>query len=147
MTHQKRRMHLIDKHMYPPTYFFAVTKEGIDGRSSLLLEAGHRRRRSSLSHSGGTKTASRRQEARRENAAEMDAAPAPEKAPDHELAPSPAAPVLTVPVEATPNPAGPRESTADTEMEDLAGAMSSLRFIPNSVRFGRGRGKSGFAKR
>lgn len=140
-------MHLIDKHMYPPSYFFAVTKEGIDGRSSLLLEAGHRRRRSSLGQSGGAKAASRRHEARLGNAAEMDVAPAPEKAPDRETAPEPAASVPAVPAQATPTPAGPKEPNPDTEMEDLAGAMSSLRFIPNSVRFGRGKGKSGFARR
>ncbi|MBE3046571.1 hypothetical protein IMZ48_29385, partial [Candidatus Bathyarchaeota archaeon] len=45
MTPQKRRLHLIDKHTYPKNFFFALTKEGIDGRNSLLLEAGHRRRK------------------------------------------------------------------------------------------------------
>lgn len=130
--------------MYPPNYFFAVTKEGIDGRSSLLLEARHRRRRSSLSQSGGAKVASRRHETRLGNAAEIDAAPAPEKTPDRESPPNPAA---VIPVRATSNPASPHELAPDIQMEDLAGAMSSLRFIPNSVRFGRGKGKSGFARR
>ncbi|KAH0494219.1 hypothetical protein TgHK011_000847 [Trichoderma gracile] len=46
MTPQKRRLHLIDKHMYPKNFFFAVTKEGIDGKRSLLIENGHRRRSS-----------------------------------------------------------------------------------------------------
>jgi hypothetical protein len=34
---------------------------------------------------------------------------------------------------------------ADTEMEDLTGALSSLQFVPPSVRFGRGR--AGFSKK
>ncbi|RDA95739.1 hypothetical protein CP533_5058 [Ophiocordyceps camponoti-saundersi (nom. inval.)] len=44
LTHQKRRMHLVDKHMYPKNYFFAITKQGIDGRRSLLVDGHHQRR-------------------------------------------------------------------------------------------------------
>jgi hypothetical protein len=35
----------------------------------------------------------------------------------------------------------------DVEMDRLTGAMSALQFVPTSVKFGRGRGKIGFAKR
>lgn len=31
----------------------------------------------------------------------------------------------------------PEEEKADVAMDDLAGAMSALQFVPNSVRFGR----------
>lgn len=41
--------------------------------------------------------------------------------------------------------AKPKE-VPDVDMDDLTGAMSSLAFIPRSVKFGRG-GKSGFARR
>ena len=34
----------------------------------------------------------------------------------------------------------------DLDMEDLSGAMSSLKFVPVSVKFGRGRGRGGFSK-
>lgn len=39
-------------------------------------------------------------------------------------------------------------SQEDAEMEGLAGAMSALKFVPPSVRFGRGRGKGrgGFSR-
>ncbi|PHH82688.1 hypothetical protein CDD82_5138 [Ophiocordyceps australis] len=43
-TPQKRRMHLIDKHMYPKNFFFAVTKEGVDKRHSLLVDNRRRQR-------------------------------------------------------------------------------------------------------
>lgn len=34
----------------------------------------------------------------------------------------------------------------DTEMDDLSGAMSALKFVPASIRFGRGKGKGGFSR-
>jgi len=36
----------------------------------------------------------------------------------------------------------------DTDMDSLTGAMSSLKFVPQSVRFGRGRGRGrgGFSR-
>ncbi|KAF4413335.1 Zinc finger protein 511 [Colletotrichum fructicola] len=138
MTPQKRRMHLIDKHMYPKNFFFAVTKEGIDGRRSLLVEGGHHRRKSSsavntkeskrkssiLETQGGGK---QKEEGRKPPAEDEGKTPS--------AASQPAAP-----------PPDPTERP-DTEMEDLAGAMSALQFVPNSVRFGRGGGRAGFAKR
>ncbi|XXH04627.1 Component of the SF3b subcomplex of the U2 snRNP [Hypoxylon texense] len=125
-TPQKRRSHLIDKHMYPKNYFFAVTKEGVDGRQSLLLEGGHRRRRSSTATVGsGPKTAVRRQSLQKTEVSK----PNPEE-PKTQTSKAAAAPV----------------ETPDTEMEDLAGAMSALQFVPMSIRFGHRKGKTGFAK-
>ncbi len=46
----KRRRHLIDKHMYPRNFFFAVTRDGIDGRRSLLEDGSHRHRRRSSAY-------------------------------------------------------------------------------------------------
>jgi hypothetical protein len=42
----------------------------------------------------------------------------------------------------------PGSSQEDTDMEGLTGAMSALKFVPPSVRFGRGRGKGrgGFSR-
>ncbi|KAI0383143.1 hypothetical protein F5Y04DRAFT_251924 [Hypomontagnella monticulosa] len=126
-TPQKRRSHLIDKHMYPKNYFFAVTKEGVDGRRSLLLEGGHRRRRSSTAtNASGPKTTGRRQSIQQTE------------------------PSKSVPEEPKAEKTSPPEhpvEVPDTEMEDLAGAMSALQFVPTSVRFGYRKGKTGFAKR
>ncbi|KAI0879202.1 hypothetical protein GGS24DRAFT_496022 [Hypoxylon argillaceum] len=132
-TPYKRRNHLIDKHMYPKNYFFALTKEGIDGRHSLLLDGGHRRRTSSnASVASVSKTSQRRQSLRQVEASK------PRRDSQTEVAPvtSQGPPENTSPVEAP-----------DVEMDRLTGAMSALQFVPKSVKFGRGKGKTGFAKR
>lgn len=120
MTHQKRRMHLIDKHLYPKNFFFGVTKDGIDGRRSLLMDNGHSRRRSSA--------ASQTKEHRR-RASTLEG---------QEANPSVAA------KQATPVKPTPKEKSKDVDMESLTGAMSAMQFVPPSVRFGRGR--AGFSK-
>lgn len=132
-TLQKRRMHLIDKHMYPANYFFGVTKDGIDGRNSLLLEGGHHRRKSSASQPGGPKAASRRQSLRQ---------PGSPQASITESKPTPGSDFQEASGEARP-----AEKNPDVEMADLTNAMSALQFVPTSIRFGRGRGKAGFAKK
>lgn len=109
-------MHAIDKHMFPKNYFFAVTKEGIDGRSSLLLGQSHHRRRSSaakgmaIGTSPGKETGFQAKSSGREHVQDAHERP-------------------------------------DSEMEDLAGAMSSLQFVPTSIRFGRAGNRPGFARR
>jgi hypothetical protein len=124
-TPQKRRMHLIDKHMYPKNFFFAVTRDGIDGRRSLLLEGGHRRRRSSVAtttslakppHGRGPAGTETTDGSTEHPQAEETGGQSPKQVPD-------------------------------AEMDDLAGAMSSLQFVPPSIRFGRGGRKAGFSKR
>jgi hypothetical protein len=61
----------------------------------------------------------------------------PEK-PCQQLFPKPGPP----PTAKTVEPLG----NTDAEMSDLTNSMSALRFVPTSVRFGRGRGKVGFSK-
>ncbi|KAL2156478.1 hypothetical protein VTH82DRAFT_1223 [Thermothelomyces myriococcoides] len=128
-TPQKRRMHLIDKHMYPKNFFFAITREGIDGRRSLLLES-----------SGG------HQKSRTTRAAHQQLAQAPAQGRAQRVDVSddmiPAADEIHM---AEPGRRSPQQDPEE-EMEDLTSAMSSLRFVPMSVRFGRGR-KAGFARR
>ncbi|KAK5663954.1 hypothetical protein OQA88_166 [Cercophora sp. LCS_1] len=132
-TPQKRRMHLIDKHMYPKNFFFAVTRDGIDGRRSLLNDGSHRRRRSSAATTTST------------TGAVANAQPGPQDA---------GAKPSTGPVKTSPPPKKAAEAgqpepeqKPDVEMDDLAGAMSALQFVPPSIRFGRGGRRTGFAKR
>lgn len=40
----------------------------------------------------------------------------------------------------------PPTAKKDVDMEDLSGAMSSLKFVPPSVRFGRGGKRGGFSR-
>ncbi|RYO78943.1 hypothetical protein DL766_008620 [Monosporascus sp. MC13-8B] len=133
-TPQKRRQHLIDKHLYPKNYFFAVTKEGVDGRRSMLLEGGYRRRASSsATNAGAPNGAARRNSLRQTEASEGGAGkskPAAEQK-------------LTQGLEVKP----PTKESVDVAMEDLTGAMSALQFVPPNIRFGRGKGKSGFSKK
>lgn len=128
MTHQKRRMHLIDKHMFPKNYFFGITKDGIDGRRSLLVDGGHHRRRSSAS--AQTKETRRR--------ASLMGDQGPGKATDTETSPESESVALC-------NKSSDATSRPDTDMAGLTGAMSALNFVPPSVRFGKGR--AGFPKR
>ena len=138
MTPQKRRLHLIDKHMYPKNFFFAVTKEGIDGRNSLLLEAGHRRRKP---HSKLQAKEPRRRDDPGPNSGEAhsDSRGVGEalKAADRDPAGSPS----------SDGGARPPSEDNDQAMEGLTGAMSALKFIPPNIRFGRGGRGTGFSKK
>lgn len=127
LTHQKRRLHMIDKHMYPKNFFFGVTKEGIDGRRSLLVEGDHHRRRSS--------TASMSQESRR-RAGIIEEQEAGSKRDGKNNKP-----LFSDTVKETPS----KGQNVDADMADLTGAMSALQFVPPSIRFGRG-GRAGFSK-
>ncbi|KAI6785756.1 Zinc finger protein-like protein [Emericellopsis cladophorae] len=133
LTYQKRRMHMIDKHMFPKNYFFAVTKEGIDGRRSLLIEGGHHRRQSS-------NAAQSKETKRRESLQGLTE----NKGPADRSAEDPGCPKSGTQQRSLKAGTESRE-TPDEEMDDLTGAMSSLQFVPSSIRFGRGR--AGFARR
>ncbi|KAL4800973.1 hypothetical protein BDV19DRAFT_352481 [Aspergillus venezuelensis] len=111
-TPQKRRMHLIDKHMFPKSYNFYIVNDGIDKQASMLRFSGaqtHRRRLSS--------TPSSPKEGRlryRQTSISMEVTES------------------TSPSATGPAP-GPEIGTADAEMADLEKSMSALRFVPVSV--------------
>ncbi|KAL2067995.1 hypothetical protein VTL71DRAFT_16093 [Oculimacula yallundae] len=128
-TPQKRRMHLVDKHMFPKDYDFYVVNDGIDRRSSMLRSGKHRRRSSAAQYMTETERNRRRSSAIQ---------PASTENGNGEERESPdASPVGS--------PASPKE---DTDMDEISGAMSALKFVPPSVRFGRGRGRGrgGFSR-
>ena len=107
-TPQKRRLHLVDKHLFPKDYDFYIINDGIDYRSS-LLKSGRQRMRNS------------------------------------------AAQQMTDADDKTQGRSSTLESTTEDDSHDiegLTGAMSALKFVPPSVRFGRGRGggRGGFSK-
>jgi hypothetical protein len=113
-------MHMIDKHLYPKNFYFAVTKDGIDGRRSLLNDGGHRRRRSSAaSQTKGSRRRANTLEAERtgQDQAERKA--------------SAGRKVTSRATEKT--------IATDADMDDITGAMSSLQFVPSKVKFGRAR--------
>ncbi|CAK7201264.1 hypothetical protein SEUCBS139899_003967 [Sporothrix eucalyptigena] len=160
----KRRRHLIDKHSFPHNFFFSITQYGIDGRQSLLNDDGrrqHHRRQSS------TSTVTKKDFARRRAASinmtgaaasplaskpfSSDIDAADDDGDDNESDEGKDEPEVkgkrntTSTSAKSPKAKGPKEAP-DVVMDDLTGAMSSMTFIPRSVRFGRG-GKSGFARR
>ncbi|KAK9551946.1 hypothetical protein V6Z96_000862 [Aspergillus fumigatus] len=107
-TPQKRRMHLIDKHMFPKAYNFNVVNEGIDKRTSMLRSPNtHRRRISS--------TAPSLQEGRLRNRKTSDS---------HSHAVSHAVSRQSV----------GHVSAEETEITQLEKSMSALQFVPASVR-------------
>lgn len=140
-TPDKRRRHLIDKHMYPRNFFFAVTRDGIDGRRSLLEDSSRRRRRRS---SAATASESRRRSILAQAGAFQGGGSETQesvasKAPQPRVAQSDGKKE-----EASTNE--DRNAASDTEMDELAGTMAALKFVPSSLRFGRG-GRVGFSRR
>ena len=123
---------MIDKHGYPRNYFFALTKEGIDGRRSLLIESGHRR-----TYSGpGIQTSPKTTRNSKRRPSIPDASKDVNKP-------------VELPKEAENLGSGTIRAEMEkpgSEMAGLTGAMSALQFVPKNIRFGRGRGRAGFAK-
>ena len=130
-------MHLIDKHMFPKDYDFYVVNDGIDRRSSMLRSGRYRRHSSAAQHSNEIEKTRRRTSTMEtvEAADREEPASNGQAAETEDPKKSPAA---------TPPP-----TKEDVDMENMTGAMTALKFVPSSVRFGgrgRGRGRGGFAR-
>jgi hypothetical protein len=133
-TPQKRRLHLIDKHLFPKTYNFRIVDQGIDKASSMLRE-GRRRRVSTTSdvHQIGRHrrhTSSQIQKLIRKGDGEdsdqqdrekVAQANATEEQPDKQPASN-----------EIPRAAGTADSGAD-DLEAVTQSLSALRFVPASV--------------
>ena len=128
-------MHLIDKHLFPKDYDFFVVNDGIDRRSSMLRSGRHRRKSSATQQTANTEERARNRSSTLETTTEIGDTDDGKE---------------TNQVESPEGSKGltPGSSQDDTEMEGLTGAMSALKFVPPSVRFGRGRGKGrgGFSR-
>jgi len=133
-TPQKRRMHLIDKHLFPKDYDFYVVNDGIDRRSSMLRSGRHRRKSSATQQASNAEERTRQRSSTLETTTEMQGTSDGKEAPQEE---SPEGSKVLTP-----------GSSQDADMEDLAAAMSVLKFVPRNVQFGRGRGKGrgGFSR-
>ncbi|KAM7207384.1 hypothetical protein V8F20_002264 [Naviculisporaceae sp. PSN 640] len=147
MTASKRNRHLVDKHHFPRNYFFSVTTRGIDGRMSMLNEEPRWKRNQHHEPRGQQEYTKKAPIALGDPVTEPRTYPirGQPEATAHVTAPSTTDgdPIELDPVvddtaqERRPEP-------VDVQMDDLAGAMSSLQFVPQSIRFGRGR--KGFSK-
>lgn len=135
-------MHLIDKHMFPQDYDFYVVNDGIDRRSSMLRSGKHRRRSSAAKIEARSRQRSLTIEI---GVAEHEIAEKGVIKSKGKNANPEAGDVKVIEVGTT----SPSEEKEDDEMEGLSGAMSALKFVPPSVRFGgrgRGRGRGGFSR-
>lgn len=123
--------------MYPANYFFAVTKYGIDRRQSMLVEehkgpgSWHARSRpqaqrpesdakmSSLVHGDDNDVVASKDVSMGEDGTDVEA-------------PEP------IPIRNNGDPTEAKQVTAiaDAEMDDLASSMSSLKFVPRTLRLG-----------
>jgi hypothetical protein len=123
-------MHLIDKHLYPRNFFFAITRDGIDGRQSLLVAGRHERRVSTAS---------------KQPLRGPSQDPSPGTAGDDSSASSVKRKAAHDGL--TDRPPLAVEEAQEDEMTDLTGAMSALHCVPSSVKFGRRKSaRSGFAR-
>ncbi|KAI9843451.1 MAG: hypothetical protein M1837_006297 [Sclerophora amabilis] len=149
---QKRRRHLIDKHMFPKEYDFSVVNDGIDKRSSLLRSQRHRRRSSAAAHAAQIEQRARRRSGTLEATKEQEQSGHGNSSPTPKgdvMSPNPDELASSDPIPVAPEMVtfGTSEAqSTDQEMADLATSMSALKFVPPSIRFGRGK-RGGFSDR
>lgn len=132
----KRRMHLQAKHFFPKDYDFYIVNDGIDKRSS-MLRTKHRRRSSAASRAvhRDPKSSNGAIQPSSSNAVVQDGASQGYAA--QQTPPPPSSKMNTVNKSST---------TPSKQMDDLTSTMSALKFVPPSVRFGRGGRAAGLAR-
>lgn len=147
--HGKRENHLIKAHMFPPNYFFAVTKFGIDRRQSMLVDYPKKpgtKHKGSRSHNQQPKDAEQSATAS-ENGGNTKALRDVQMSDDGGTYIAKDIQMSEGDTLRGEKHEGQQETNvADAGIEDLAGAMSSLKFVPRTVRLGSKR-KAGVAGR
>jgi len=118
-------MHLVDKHLFPKNYDFNVVNDGLGKRKSMLKHGDHRARYQDFGRANN----------RQSQALTAAAIPAIQTE-NGEL-----------PSQAHSGDASNPLPSAECEVESITTAMSALKFVPPSIRFGRGGGRAGFAKK
>lgn len=111
------------------TYDFFIVNTGIDKRSSMLRPK-HRRQSSAAMRASHRE---RRSSGQAENANESSIKPEASKPPESIR-------------EITDSPASSQGPATNADVDDLTSTMSALKFIPPSVRFGRGGHRGGLAR-
>jgi len=163
-TPKGRRLHLIDKHKYPPNFYFSITNKGIGGLLRKWGEGATLLRKEYTPSKKGTETETT-DEKHEDPASPIDedstsedlVLPKSEFAsgyhtPKPFVAPSPTATVRTqtplerFQTEAHDTDASSSEPAPSTDVDVLADSMSSLALVPPSVHFGRGGVRGGFKR-
>ncbi|KAL9014249.1 MAG: hypothetical protein Q9173_001091 [Seirophora scorigena] len=139
-TPQKRKMHLQAKHFFPKDYDFFIVNDGIDKRSS-MLRTRHRRASSAASRALYRAQKTGGDNKRPSSSSKKTGQKAGAKSSDDVQTPLDQ---ISPEKRDFPNPASEPPSQ---EMDELTSTMSALKFVPQSVRFGRGKGRAaGFAR-
>lgn len=130
-------MHLIDKHLFPQDYDFQIIHTGIDHRSSMLKSG--RPQRTHNQHCGeGNMSIGAPDKEKFDHKKRVDALIQEGK----EVSGS-----QQQKIEEDHSASINSSTQHDVPMNDLVGAMSSLEFIPPSIRFGRGgKGRGGLSR-
>jgi hypothetical protein len=133
-TPQKRRLHLIDKHMFPRSYNFRVVDQGIDKASSMLREG--RRRRVSTAHDIQQLGRHRRQASTQLHSQPRDVGEG-ESHPNSTSDDSKGTIANTEHrIRDTPSSAVTSDETGkgpDADLDGITQSLSALRFVPTSV--------------
>lgn len=127
-TPQKRRMHLIDKHMFPKNYDFLIVNTGVDKKSSMLRTQQHRRRSSAASravHRDKDKIVDGSKRSSTSTGAEES---------------------METEVGSNGNIGDAATKNKEPDIDELTSTMSALKFVPSSVRFGRGGRRGGLSR-
>lgn len=121
-TPQKRRLHLIDKHLFPKIYHFRIVDTGIDKSTSMLHEG--RRRRVSTITDPPQSSGHQRKKSRSGAEPKKHFPPVP---PVSEGGP------VRKNREVQSHNHQPAENVSDNTINELEQSMSALRFVPPSV--------------
>lgn len=135
-------MHLIDKHMFPKQYDFFVVDDGIDHKSSMLRSGRHKNHRYSSA-------AQMKSDEVRQSIASSELTSSKQGTEGNEATTEANDPSMFTEDNGMKGlqTESPVLEPEDVQMKGLETAMSSLRFVPSSVRFGRGRGRGrGFSR-
>jgi len=138
MNSGKRRMHLVDKHGFPPNYDFFIVNDGMDRRQSLLRSNNDR-----LHHKSRLIDDHKTDERGVLNLGATDMAGGSHTS--ENVIADEAQSTESQNLHSCGKESSPRRKT-EHELENITRAMSALKFLPPSVRFGRRGGRSGFAK-
>lgn len=124
-TPQKRRLHLIDKHLFPKIYNFRIVDTGVDKSTSMLHE-GRRRRVSTATDQSQSNSPQRRQ---------SRIAPISYRQTPVTILPeqNPEDASRRVPQQDENDNLKSSKTVSDTAINDLEVSMSALRFVPPSV--------------
>ncbi|KAK5468056.1 hypothetical protein LTS15_001029 [Exophiala xenobiotica] len=136
-TPQKRRLHLIDKHLFPKIYNFQIVDAGIDKSTSMLREGRRRRVSTTTDRAQSNSQQQRQSRTERKTTSKHD--------------PDPVALEKDTGRTANGTQRGTNASNvksdmgvSDTVINDLEVSLASLRFVPPSVaKKQRNKGKSG----